>query len=92
MNSAVSLALVTAGGLFVRGALNVAVADPGFSLDRELMVTVDASLAGYQEARGRATYRTMIDRLRALPGIERRQHVPRIRLQLRLHPAAGVDQ
>ena len=67
---AVSLALVTAGGLFVRGALNVAVADPGFSLDRELLVTVDASLAGYHEARGRATYRTMIDRLRALPGIE----------------------
>ena len=67
---AVSLALVTAGGLFVRGALNVAVTDPGFSLDHELVVNVDASLAGYEEARGRATYRTMLDRLRALPGIE----------------------
>ena len=68
---AVSLALVSAGGLFVRGALKVAVADPGFSLDRELVVTVDASLAGYDEARGRATYRTMLERLRALPGVER---------------------
>ncbi len=67
---AVSLALVTAGGLFVRGALNVAVTDPGFSLDRELVVGVDASMAGYDEARGRATYRRMLDRLRALPGIQ----------------------
>jgi predicted permease len=67
---AVSLTLVVAGGLFVRGALNVAVADPGFRLDRELVVTVDAGLAGYDEARGRATYRTMFERLRALPGVE----------------------
>jgi predicted permease len=67
---AVSLALVTTGGLFVRGALNVAVTDPGFSLDGELVANVDASLAGYNEARGRATYRTLLDRLRALPGIE----------------------
>jgi predicted permease len=67
---AVSLALVTAGGLFVRGALNIAVADPGFSLDHELVVTVDAALAGYDEAHGRATYRAMLERLRALPGVE----------------------
>ena len=67
---AVSLALVTAGGLFVRGALNIATTDPGFSLDRELVVAVDAGMAGYDEARGRAVYRAMLDRLRALPGIE----------------------
>ena len=67
---AVSLALVAAGGLFVRGALNIAVTDPGFSLDRQLIVGVDAGMAGYDEARGRATYRTMLDRLRALPGID----------------------
>ena len=67
---AVSLALVTAGGLFVRGALNIADTDPGFSLDRELIVGVDAGMAGYDEARGRATYRLMLDRLRAMPGID----------------------
>jgi predicted permease len=68
---AVSLALVTAGGLFVRGALNIATTDPGFSLDRELVVAVDAGMAGYDEPRGRAVYHTMLDRLRALPGIDR---------------------
>jgi predicted permease len=61
---------VVAGGLFVRGALNVAVTDPGFSLDRQLVVGVDASMAGYDEARGRATYRTMLEHLRALPGVD----------------------
>jgi putative ABC transport system permease protein len=46
------------------------VTDPGFSLDRQLVVGVDAGMAGYDEARGRATYRLMLDRLRALPGVE----------------------
>jgi predicted permease len=67
---AVSLALVVAGGLFVRGGLNIAGTDPGFSLDRQLIVGVDPGMAGYDEAKGRATYRTMLDRLRALPGVE----------------------
>ena len=70
---AVSLALVTAGGLFVRGALNVAVIDPGFPLERELVVNVDASMAGYDEARGRAAYRALLDRVRALPGDRARE-------------------
>lgn len=67
---AVSLALVVAGGLFVRGALNIAGTDPGFSLDRQLIVGVDPGMAGYDEAKGRATYRAMLDRLRALPGVD----------------------
>jgi len=67
---AVSLALVVAGGLFVRGALNIAGTDPGFSLDRQLVVGVDAGMAGYDELKGRATYRAMLDRLRALPGVD----------------------
>jgi predicted permease len=67
---AVSLALVTAGGLFVRGALNIAVTTPGFVLDRQLVVAVDAGMAGYDETRTRATYGTMLERLRALPGVE----------------------
>ena len=67
---AVSLALVTAGGLFVRGALNIAVTTPGFTLDRQLVVAVDAGMAGYDETRARSTYRTVLERLRALPGVE----------------------
>jgi predicted permease len=67
---ALSLLLLTCGGLFARGALKAAATDPGFSLDRELLVAVDPSLAGYGEVRGRATYRAVLDRLRGLPGID----------------------
>jgi predicted permease len=67
---ALSLALLVAGGLFIRGALKAAVADPGFRLERGLLVNVDPSLAGYDEARGRETYRRVLERIRSLPGIE----------------------
>jgi predicted permease len=66
---AVSLALVATGGLFVRAAINAAGADAGFSFDRQLIVGLDPSLAGYDETRSRATYRSAIDRVRAIPGV-----------------------
>jgi len=67
---AVSLVLVAAGGLFVRGALNTASFDPGFPLDRQLVVGIDPSLAGYDKTRGHAIYRDVLERLRTLPGVE----------------------
>jgi predicted permease len=68
---AVSLALVAAGGLFARGAVNAAAADAGYPLDRQIVVGLDPSLAGYNETRTRAAYGAVLDRVRALPGIER---------------------
>ena len=65
-----SLALLTAAGLFARGAFRAARADPGFSLDRSVLVSLDPSLAGFGEARGRELYRRVLERARALPGIE----------------------
>jgi predicted permease len=67
---ALSLALVAAGGLFVRGALHAAAADVGFSLDHQLVVAVDPSVAGYDETRARPLFRAMLQRLRAVPGVE----------------------
>ena len=69
---AVSLALV-AGGRSVRSrGINAARADPGFALDRQLIVSLDPSLAGYEEARTSRIYQdAMLQRVRALPGVER---------------------
>ncbi len=67
---AVSLTLMTAGGLFARAAMKASAADPGFRYDRELLVGVDPSLAGYDEVRGRASYAAVLDRVRSLPGVE----------------------
>jgi len=67
---AVSLALVAAGGLFVRGAINAAQADVGFALDRHVIVSLDPSLAGYDAPRTSAIYRDAMARVRSLPGVE----------------------
>jgi len=67
----VSLALVAVGGLFVRASGKAAGADAGFSFDRQLIVTLDPSLAGYSEARTRALYARVLERVRSLPGVDR---------------------
>ena len=68
---ALSLALVAAGGLFVRAAINAASADPGFSLDRQLIVSIDPGLAGYEQTRSRNIVRTAVDRVRSTPGVQK---------------------
>jgi putative ABC transport system permease protein len=67
---AVSLALVAAGGLFLRAAINAAGIDPGFSIERHLVFSLDPSLAGYDAPRTRAIYRDVLARVRSLPGVE----------------------
>src|SRR4029453_15955542 len=66
---ALSLMLLSAGGLFARGALKAASADPGFSYDRELLVGIDPSLVQYDEVHGRTAARDVLARVRALPGV-----------------------
>ena len=68
---ALSLALLTAGGLFLRGALTAGDRDPGFSLDHGLLAETDPSLIGYDEARGRQVYDGLLERIRAVPGSRR---------------------
>ena len=67
---AISFALLTAAGLFIRGAVNAARVDPGFPLKNGLVVEVDPALAGYDELRARQTYRAVAQRLHELPGVE----------------------
>ena len=66
---ALSLALLTAAGLFMRGAVKAAVADPGYPLEGALVARVDPALAGYDEARGRQTLRAVLQRVRSTPGV-----------------------
>jgi predicted permease len=66
---ALSLALLTAGGLFVRGASVASHLDPGFTFDRGVIVQTDASLASYDKSRALDIYARALDRLRELPGV-----------------------
>ncbi|HEY1339859.1 MAG TPA: ABC transporter permease [Bryobacteraceae bacterium] len=67
---ALSLMLLTAAGLFMRSASRAAEVRPGFRMEGIALADVDPSLAGYDEARGRQVYRSLLDRLAAIPGVE----------------------
>jgi predicted permease len=65
-----SLAMLTAAGLFVHSAVRASNIQPGFSLENEMLAEVDASLINYDEARGSQLYATLKDRLRRVPGVQ----------------------
>lgn len=67
---ALSLALLTAATLFIRGAGKAASVDTGLKTDRDFLLEVDASLGGHNEEQTRALYRTLEEKLAALPGVE----------------------
>ncbi len=71
---AFSLALLTAAALFIRGAGKAATVDTGLQTSSNYLVEVDASLATYDQTRSQDLYRTLEERLAALPGVEQRQH------------------
>ncbi|MGH7972066.1 MAG: ABC transporter permease, partial [Limisphaerales bacterium] len=67
---ALCIALLTGAGLFAKGALSAIRANPGFSFDNLVLVETDASLAGYDEVKAQQTYMQLLEKLRALPGVE----------------------
>jgi predicted permease len=67
---ALSLTLLTAAGLFIRSARTTQQLDPGFRIENSTLIEVDPSLVGYDEAHGRQIFHALLDRLRAVPGVE----------------------
>jgi predicted permease len=67
---AFSLALLTAAALFVRGAGKAATVDTGLQTKSNYLLEIDASLASYDQARSQNLYRSVEERLAALPGVE----------------------
>jgi predicted permease len=67
---AFSLALLTAAALFLRGAGKAASVDTGLQTSTNYLLETDASLASYDQPRARDVYRTLEERLAALPGVE----------------------
>ncbi|HEY7475051.1 MAG TPA: ABC transporter permease [Vicinamibacterales bacterium] len=67
---ALSLAMLTAGGIFARTARDAGAGNPGFTYDRIYVARLEGTLAGFTEARGRLTFDRLLDRLRSMPGVE----------------------
>ena len=67
---ALSLLLLICSGLFLRSLQNASSIDPGFNADNVLVMSMDLRLQGYNEATGRNFSSALLERVRALPGIE----------------------
>ena len=67
---ALSLAMLTSGGMFARTALEAGAGNPGFSYDRILVVRIESTLAGFNDARGRRVLDDVLERLRGMSGVD----------------------
>lgn len=67
---ALSVAFAMVATLFVRTALKVANACPGFDLDGKIVVEVDALASGYTQAQAQAACHMLGERLKGTSGIE----------------------
>jgi predicted permease len=65
-----SLMLLVIAGLFAKGLAVVQHANLGFDPSNIVNVTMDPSEVGYDETRGLAFYLALVERLRALPGVQ----------------------
>jgi predicted permease len=66
---ALSLVLLVCAGLIVRGLQAARAMRPGFNPDHAVELSFDLGLQGYDEQRGRAFEKDLVERVRALPGI-----------------------
>jgi predicted permease len=66
---AFSLALLTAAALFLRGANKAASFETGLHAQNDLLMEVDASLAGANREQTEQIYRSLGERLATLPGV-----------------------
>ncbi len=76
---ALALALVAAAGLLLRSLRNVQTASPGFNPHHVLLAAFDLRGDGYSSEQARGYYEKLMDRLRAVPGVESvscEQYVP----------------
>jgi predicted permease len=66
---ALSMVLVATAALLVRSVRNLQHVELGFNPRNVLLFRIDPTLNGYDEARVRATYARLLERLRAAPGV-----------------------
>lgn len=66
-----SVVLLIGAGLFIRSLQSANTIDPGFRVERALMVPINLGLLRYKEAEGVNFYRDLLTRVEAQPGVER---------------------
>jgi MacB-like periplasmic core domain len=65
-----SVVLLVGAGLFVQTLQNLSRQDVGFNPDRLLQVSIDTRFAGYGKGQVGAVYRSVLERVGAVPGVQ----------------------
>jgi macrolide transport system ATP-binding/permease protein len=65
-----SLVLLICAGLALRGLQRAQSLDPGFTPQNALEISFDLSMQGYDDTRAREFRRRLLERVRALPGVQ----------------------
>ena len=68
---ALSLVALVGAGLFVKSLANAQKIDPGFDYQKLALLSVDLGAQGYDEEHARDFHRRVLERVTALPGVER---------------------
>jgi len=71
---ALCVVLVAAGALMLRTINGLRTIDPRMNVDNVLLVSFDPGMMGYTEAQGRPIMERMLERFRALPGVQMAAH------------------
>jgi predicted permease len=77
---AVSLVLLVAGALLVRGLVEAHSIDPGFDPERLAMLSLNLKMMGYSPEQATPFQERLVEELRALPGVEAVSLVSRLPL------------
>jgi macrolide transport system ATP-binding/permease protein len=67
---ALSLVVLVCGGLFIQSFRNAQKMDPGFAARGVLLVSLNPELVGYDEAGTKSFFTQLIERAKALPGVQ----------------------
>ena len=67
---ALCLLLLIGASLFIRSLANLRSIDPAMLTDRTIAATLNLTLRGYDEARGRQFYDRLLERARMVPGVD----------------------
>jgi len=65
-----SVVLLVGSGLFIRALQRASSIDPGFSVERKLIVPINVGLLRYDKTQGQTFYRDLLARIQTQPGIE----------------------
>ncbi len=79
---ALSLIVLTGAGLFIKSLHNLQSIDPGFQAENVMVMSLDLRPNGYDEKRGQAFYRELMERVETLPGVESASLARVVRLSL----------